>query len=132
MNIKVIKNNAEHAAALERAHALLELDPQQDSPEGEELALLALTIEDYERTAFPLPPAQGKPTRNTTRVQLELPRRAYERLNALKERSDAASYSEVIKNALRLYTILSAHADEGHRIYLREPDGTLTECVVFI
>ena len=41
--------------------------------------------------------------RATTRVQLEMPPQAMERLQKLKDRSEAASYAEVIRNALRLY-----------------------------
>lgn len=33
----------------------------------------------------------------TTRVQLELPTRAYERLNVLKQKTEASSYAEVLK-----------------------------------
>lgn len=132
MSIKIIKDSTAHAFALSRAQALIELDPQPGSAEGEELELLAVVIEDYERRTFPLPELEEKRGRNTTRVQVELPRRAYERLHVLKDRSEAASYSEVMKNALRLYAMLSTHTDHGRRIYLKEPDGALTECVVFI
>ena len=41
--------------------------------------------------------------RSTTRVQLEMPPQAMERLQKLKDRTEAASYAEVIRNALRLY-----------------------------
>jgi Arc/MetJ-type ribon-helix-helix transcriptional regulator len=37
----------------------------------------------------------------TTRVQLELPEPSMERLKALKDKTEAASYAEVIKNSLR-------------------------------
>ena len=41
--------------------------------------------------------------RATTRVQLEMPPQAMVRLQKLKERTEAASYAEVIRNALRLF-----------------------------
>ncbi|HEY0282201.1 MAG TPA: ribbon-helix-helix protein, CopG family, partial [Rhizomicrobium sp.] len=41
--------------------------------------------------------------RATTRVQLEMPPQAMERLQKLKDRTEAASYAEVIRNALRLF-----------------------------
>ncbi|HEY4125399.1 MAG TPA: ribbon-helix-helix protein, CopG family, partial [Rhizomicrobium sp.] len=44
--------------------------------------------------------------RTTTRVQLEMPPQAMERLTRLKEKTEAASYAEVIRNALRLYEAL--------------------------
>ena len=37
--------------------------------------------------------------RSTTRVQLEMPPQAMERLQRLKEKTEAASYAEVIRNA---------------------------------
>jgi len=44
--------------------------------------------------------------RTTTRVQLEMPPQAMERLTKLKEKTEAASYAEVIRNALRLFEAL--------------------------
>ena len=44
--------------------------------------------------------------RTTTRVQLEMPPQAMERLQNLKDRTEAASYAEVIRNALRLFEAL--------------------------
>ncbi|MBS0279393.1 MAG: ribbon-helix-helix protein, CopG family, partial [Proteobacteria bacterium] len=44
--------------------------------------------------------------RTTTRVQLEMPPQAMDRLTRLKEKTEAASYAEVIRNALRLYEAL--------------------------
>lgn len=41
--------------------------------------------------------------KNTTRVQLELPSQAMLRLQHLKDSTEASSYSEVIRNALKLY-----------------------------
>ena len=42
------------------------------------------------------------------RVQFDLAPRSMERLNALKAKTEAASYAEVVKNALRLYEALKA------------------------
>jgi len=39
----------------------------------------------------------------TTRVQLELPEGAMARLRSLRDRTEAASYSEVVRRALQLY-----------------------------
>ena len=44
--------------------------------------------------------------RTTTRVQLEMPPQAMERLQRLKEKTEAASYAEVIRSALRLFEAL--------------------------
>ena len=66
----------------------------------------------------------GPEERETTRVQLELPPQAMERLQQLKEKTEAASYAEVIRNALRLYEALIAEAERGAEFQVKEPDGT--------
>ena len=41
--------------------------------------------------------------KSTTRVQMELPEKSMQRLSILKDKTEASSYAEVLKNALRLY-----------------------------
>ena len=53
MNIKVIKSSNDYAQAMARLTALMALDPKADSKEDNELELLALVIEDYERKIAP-------------------------------------------------------------------------------
>jgi hypothetical protein len=69
--------------------------------------------------------------KTTTRVQFELAEKSFERLNALKEKTESTSYAEVIKNALRLYENLIAQHDSGKRILLRDGEGNITEYEVF-
>ena len=52
MNIKVIKTEAEYEEALERVNALMDATP--DSPEEEELEVLVLLIEKYEKEHYPI------------------------------------------------------------------------------
>ena len=54
MILKLIKTETEYAVAKKRLSALM--DAQAGTPEGDELALLAMLIEAYEREHFPLPP----------------------------------------------------------------------------
>jgi metal-responsive CopG/Arc/MetJ family transcriptional regulator len=61
--------------------------------------------------------------RNTTRVQIELPEASFERLNRLKEKTEASSYAEVLKNALRLYEALVLEAEAGNEISIKEKSG---------
>jgi len=76
---------------------------------------------------------QGGPEeRATTRVQLEMPPQAMERLQRLKDKTEAASYAEVLRNALRLYEALIAEADRGAELSVRSPDGTVTPYKVFV
>ena len=52
MDIKIIKNEAEYEAALTRIEVLMNANP--DSPEEEELELLASLVEKYEGEHYPI------------------------------------------------------------------------------
>ena len=64
--------------------------------------------------------------KKTTRVQLELPESSMERLQALKEKTEASSYAEVIKNSLRLYEALIKEAESGNQVCVKSADGSET------
>lgn len=64
--------------------------------------------------------------KKTTRVQLELPENSMERLRALREKTEAASYAEVIKNSLRLYEALIKEAEGGNQVCIKSADGSET------
>lgn len=53
---RVIHTDAEHAEALEVLGRLVVLDPELGTPEAEELELLALLVETYEKERFPIAP----------------------------------------------------------------------------
>jgi hypothetical protein len=67
----------------------------------------------------------------TTRVQLELPARSMERLSTLKEATEATSYAEVIRNALRLYEAIIGEVDAGHDLLIRDKAGKITPYKIF-
>jgi len=46
-----------------------------------------------------------------------------ERLKALKDKTEAASYAEVIRNSLRLYEALVGEAESGNEVLIKSPDG---------
>lgn len=75
---------------------------------------------------------EGEEGRSTTRVQLEMPPQAMERLQRLKDRTEAASYAEVIRNALRLYEALVSEAEQGREFAIKTPDGVITPYRVFV
>jgi Arc/MetJ-type ribon-helix-helix transcriptional regulator len=70
--------------------------------------------------------------RSTTRVQLEMPPQAMERLQKLKDRSEAASYAEVIRNALRLYEALVEEHEKGSKFSLKRADGETVQYKIFV
>ena len=53
MKLKLIKNEPDYAAAMARLSALMAIDPEAGSASENELDLLALVIEDYERKIVP-------------------------------------------------------------------------------
>jgi HTH-type transcriptional regulator / antitoxin HigA len=53
---RVIHNDTEHRDALAALDRLLVLDPEDGTPEADELDLLALVIETYEKERFPITP----------------------------------------------------------------------------
>jgi len=64
--------------------------------------------------------------KTTTRVQLELPKRSMERLKKLRDVSEAASYAEVIRNALRLYEGLLEEHQNGGEVTIKKRSGEET------
>lgn len=70
--------------------------------------------------------------RATTRVQLEMPPQAMVRLQKLKDLSEAASYAEVIRNALRLYEALVEEHEKGSEFLLKRADGETAHYKIFV
>jgi HTH-type transcriptional regulator/antitoxin HigA len=53
---RVIHNDTEHRETLAELNRLLVLDPKDGTPEADELDLLALVVEAYEKERFPIAP----------------------------------------------------------------------------
>lgn len=70
-------------------------------------------------------------SRKSTRVQLELQSKAMVRLSTLKEKTEATSYAEVIKNALRLYEFIVDAEREGCAVLAQRPDGRTRALQIF-
>jgi hypothetical protein len=70
--------------------------------------------------------------RATTRVQLEMPPQAMERLQKLKDRTEATSYAEVIRNALRLFEALVEEHEKGSEFSLKRVDGEVVQYKIFV
>jgi hypothetical protein len=66
------------------------------------------------------------------RVQLDFAPRSMERLNALKAKTEAASYAEVVKNALRLYEALIEETEDGKQFLVRDKDGVVAPFRLFL
>ena len=70
--------------------------------------------------------------RATTRVQLELPPQAMVRLQRLKERTEAASYAEVIRNALRVFEALVDEHEKGSDFLVKRGNGETVQYKIFL
>lgn len=66
------------------------------------------------------------------RINLLLPARSKQRLDVLKEETEATSYAEVFKNALRLYEALLKECSSGSKIYIEDKDKKLKELPLFM
>jgi hypothetical protein len=65
-------------------------------------------------------------------VQLELPPQAMVRLQKMKDRTEAASYAEVIRNALRLFEALVEEHEKGSEFSLKRTDGEVVQYKLFV
>ncbi len=66
------------------------------------------------------------------RVQLDLSARAMSQLAELKEKSDAASYAEVFKNAMKLYDGIITEIERGSTFLIRDKSGKVSEFRMFL
>jgi len=67
-----------------------------------------------------------------TRVQLDFSPRAMTLLSDLKDKTEAASYAEVIRNALKLYDGLITEAESGATFLVRAPNGEVSPFKMFL
>jgi hypothetical protein len=73
----------------------------------------------------------SKPKVPKNRVQFDLPPRSMDRLNVLKVKTEAASYAEVVKNALRLYEALIEETESGKQFFVRDETGAMAPYRLF-
>ncbi len=71
-------------------------------------------------------------TGKKNRVQLDFQPRSMERLNALKAKTEAASYAEVVKNALRLYEALIEETEAGKQFLVKDETGAVAPFRLFL
>ncbi len=72
------------------------------------------------------------PSVKKNRVQLDFAPRSMDRLNALKAKTEASSYAEVVKNALRLYEALIEEAEDGKQFMVRDKSGAISPFRLFL
>lgn len=72
-----------------------------------------------------MPKGQATTDSASKRIQMEMPPRSVERLKRLQEVTEAASYAEVMKNALRLYEALIEEVEAGNEIMVKRGKDTV-------
>ncbi len=65
------------------------------------------------------------------RVQLDMPPKAFERLQSLKIETEASTYAEVIKNALKLYAAIIELDRGDNKLMVQRKDGSIAPLIVF-
>lgn len=76
--------------------------------------------------------ADSKPKLAKNRVQFDLAPRSMDRLNVLKLKTEATSYAEVVKNALRLYEALVEETENGKQFFVRDENGNMSPYRLFL
>lgn len=66
------------------------------------------------------------------RLNFLLPARSRERLDRLKEETEATSYAEVVKDALRVYEALLKEDRQGRRFLVADADNNVRELPIFM
>lgn len=95
------------------------------------MTALTFTSKASGRTAK-APSQDAAASTKKNRVQLDFAPRSMERLNALKAKTEAASYAEVVKNALRIYEALIEEAESGKQFLVRDTDGMVSPFRLFL
>jgi hypothetical protein len=67
----------------------------------------------------------------TRRVQMELSQSSFDRLNRIKDLVEAPSYTEVMKDALRLYEFIVQKDCEGSNFFFKSENGELAQIKIF-
>jgi HTH-type transcriptional regulator/antitoxin HigA len=122
MDIKPIKTDADHEAALAEIERLMDLEPDLDTPDGDRLDVLAILVEVYEATHFPIDAPDPVAAIEFCMEQRGLTRKDLEPMVGGRSR-----VSEVLsgKRRLSLSMIRNLHRGLGipAEVLLREPDA---------
>ena len=124
MLAKVIKNDREHEAALERIEAIMDAAP--NTPEGDELELLTTLVESYEGKQSPIDlpdPIEA--------IRFRMEQAGLKQQDLVPYIGSRSKVSEVLagKRSLSLKMVRALHAQMGipAEVLLQEPGGRIPE-----
>lgn len=127
MQIKVIRNDEEHREAITRLDELMILDPAPETPEDEELRLLALVIDDYEKDRWPVDPVSP-----IDAISFRMEQMGLKQKDLVPYIGSAGKVSEVLsgKRSLTTDMIRALHARLEiplHSLVMEEPSSYQTD-----
>jgi len=104
---RIMHTDAEHHDALAALDRLMEIDPESGTPEADELQLLALVVEDFEKEHFPI----GLPD-PIEAIRFRMDQQGLTRRDLEPYIGSRARVSEVVsaKRALSMHMIRALHA----------------------
>jgi len=106
--LKVIKSEAEHKLAVERLMALMELNPVAGSNQENELEVLSVLIEQFEREQFPV----DKPEPIEV-VKFRMEQQGLQQKDMLKYFGSASKVSEVLNGKRPLSLSMIRKLNQG-------------------
>lgn len=66
------------------------------------------------------------------RITFEFKQRSYDRLTKLKSTTESSTYSDVVKQSLKLYEWVIEQAEQGNDLYMKGSDGQSTIIPLFL
>lgn len=118
---KIIKTDQQHQQAMERLMLLMDADPKPDSPEAEEIDLLALLIEHYEEKRYPILPPDP-----IEAIRFRMDQMGLKRADLVPYIGFSSKVSEVLNGkrplSLNMIRKLSAGLDIPADVLIREPE----------
>jgi Arc/MetJ-type ribon-helix-helix transcriptional regulator len=60
----------------------------------------------------------------TKKMSFNLPPQSVQRLEKMKDAAELSSYTDVVRQSLRLYEWVAEEAMKGNTFFVRKPDGT--------
>lgn len=119
-NIKIIKSESEHEIALARLMELMDVDPQEDSVEANEIEVLALLIEEYERQHYLMDPPDP-----IEAIKFRMDQSNFKNKDLITYIGSASKVSEVLSGkrslSLKMIRKLSAGLGISADVLIREP-----------
>jgi len=118
--VRIIKTEREHEQALERLTDLLDRNPAATTPESDELDLLALVIEHYEREHYPIDPPDP-----IEAIKFRMDQMGLTRKDLARYLGSASKISEILNGkrplSLNMIRKLSTSLGISADILIREP-----------